>query len=56
MKIGKKAEEFSILTVGIFVPGVVRKSAAFYSRSEIFAWEVTGYGRSEREELQESAT
>lgn len=56
IKMGEKTEEFSILTVSIFVPGVVRRSAAFYGRSEIFAREVTGYGRHEREELHEPAT
>jgi hypothetical protein len=47
MKIGKKTEEWSMRTVAIFVPGVVRRSAAFYSRSERVAWEVIGYGRRE---------
>ena len=56
MKMGEREEEFSILTVSIFVLGVVRRSASFYSGSEIAAREVTVYGRSEREELHESAT
>lgn len=56
MKMGERMEEFSIPTVAIFVPGVVRRSASFYSCSERFAREVTVYGRSEREELHEPAT
>lgn len=56
MKMWGKTEEFLILPVTIFVPGVVRRSAAFYSCSEGVAWEVKGYGRHEREELHESAT